>query len=40
MKNWHDMTVKELKYELKNNNLPHTGNKAQLIKRLEDEIIH
>ncbi|MFQ3321763.1 MAG: hypothetical protein ACI9O1_000859 [Candidatus Thalassarchaeaceae archaeon] len=39
MKNWHDMTVKELKYELKNNNLPHTGNKAQLIKRLEDEII-
>tara|TARA_B110000902_G_scaffold267215_1_gene359188 strand:- start:4575 stop:6296 length:1722 start_codon:yes stop_codon:yes gene_type:complete len=38
MKNWHDMTVKELKYELKNNNLPHTGNKAQLIKRLENEI--
>jgi hypothetical protein len=38
MKNWHDMTVKELKYELKNNNLPHIGNKAQLIKRLENEI--
>ncbi|MCP2506854.1 MAG: M28 family peptidase [Candidatus Thalassarchaeaceae archaeon] len=38
MKNWHDMTIKELKYELKNNNLPHTGNKAQLIKRLEGEI--
>ena len=38
MKNWHDMTIKELKYELKNNNWPHTGNKAQLIKRLEGEI--
>ena len=35
MKNWHDMTVKELKYELKNNNMPCTGNKTQLIKRLE-----
>ena len=37
MKNWHDMTVKELKCELKNNNLPCTGNKTQLIERLEGE---
>ena len=35
MKNWHDMSVKELKLELKNNNMPCTGNKTQLIKRLE-----
>ena len=35
---WNDMTVAELKDQLKNRNLPVSGLKAALIQRLEDHV--
>jgi len=36
MNQWNGMTIKELKFELKQRNLILTGNKPDLIKRLEN----
>ena len=40
MKQWREMTVKQLKNELKSRNLSQSGNKDELVKKLENfEII-
>ena len=40
MRHWREMSVKELKNELKDRNISQSGNKEELIKKLEEyEII-
>ena len=36
MKQWREMTVKQLKSELKTRNVSQSGNKDELVKKLED----